>query len=72
MTSIFPLARRPDRYFGPGLSIVERRPQNSNQDMDKPKHLVDDVYRCTFQGRGEMQASERAVLQFRHPKCTRM
>jgi hypothetical protein len=63
---------RPDRFFGPGLGIVEKRPENSNQDMDKKKLLVDDVFRCAYVGQGKSDASQQAALLFRYPISTRL
>lgn len=72
MTSCYPQAHRPDRYFGPGLNIVEKRPQVSNQDMAKRKELVDDVFRCEFVGQGKAQANQRAAIMFKYPQSTRL
>ena len=73
MTSQFPrTSTLPDRYFGPGLNIVDKRPENSNQDMFKRHHLVDFLCRDVFAGAGTIAANEQAATQFRYPEHTRL
>ena len=74
MTSIFPKCpfSRPEVVIGPGLNVIERRPCNSNQDMDERKHMVDYVGRDVFAGIGKTEATERAVLAFKYPSHTRL
>ena len=74
MTSIFPQTNtnKPDRFFGPGLNVVEKRPENSNQDMSKRKHMVDYIGRCAFEGVGQMEANQKAAIQFKYPANTRL
>ena len=72
MTSFIPQCPlREKRIIGPGLNVIERRPENSNQDMDARKHLVDKVYRCQYTGQQHATASQLAAMISRYPKDTR-
>lgn len=74
MTSVFPRGSdtRPDRFIGPGLNVVEKRPQNSNQDMSNPRYMVDYVHRCAYAGEKQASENQRAATQFRYPTHSRL
>lgn len=58
--------------FSPGLNVVDRRPQNSNQDMEKRQWIVDRVARDDFHGAGQTVASTNAAIAFKFPANTRL